>query len=144
MESYLLISRDGPTVTVRAFGATLHELAENAAAAMFSIGRDLTSIPPTYSRPLVAPGDEVSQLIASWLRELLAVGAEEGIVFSQATVDRLEPGGIQGSAAGQYREDVDRTGPVATGVAAVGSVVEIPDGFWVDVDLRTDAGLRPV
>lgn len=129
---------------MRAFGPTLYELTENASAAMFSIGHDLASIPPTYSRPLVAPGDDVGQLIASWLTELIALGVEEGIVWSQATVDRLEPGGIQGSAAGQYLPDVDRTGPVVTEIASVGSVIEVPDGFWVDVRFVTDAGLRPV
>lgn len=129
---------------MRASGATRLELVEHASAAMFSIGWDLAAIPPTYSRPLVAPGDTLIELIGGWLEELLAVGKEEGIVWSQATVDRLEVGGVQGSAAGQYRADLTRLGPVAVGVGSVGPMVEIPDGYWIDLEFETDVGLSVV
>jgi SHS2 domain-containing protein len=144
MEPFHEIRRDADTVTMRAFGATRYELVEHAAMAMFSVGRELATIAPTYSRPLVAPGDTLQELIRGWLEELLLLGDEAGIVWSQATVDRLEVGGVQGSAAGQYRTAMAPLGPVATGVASVGPVVEIPDGFWVDVTLQIDTVLRVV
>lgn len=144
MEPFAEIRRDAHSVTMRAFGATRYELVEHAAMAMFSIGRELSAIAPTYSRPLVAPGDTMQELIAAWLEELLLLSDEEGIVWSQATVDRLEIGGVQGSAAGQYRTAVAPSGPVATGIGHIGQVVEIPDGFWVDVTLQIDSALRVV
>lgn len=144
MEPYVEIAIDGSSVTLRAFGTTRFELVEHSAVAMFSVGYDLARIPPTYSRPLVAPGDTMQQLIAGWLNELLLLGAEEGIVWSQCMVDRLEVGGVQGSAAGLYRADVTRTGPVAVAIEDVGPIVEIPDGYWADLRLTTDLGLRLV
>lgn len=144
MKPFEEIGRGGDRVTMRAFGATRYELVEHASMAMFSIGRDLAAIAPTYSRPLVAPGDTFVELLENWLDELLLLAIEEGIVWSQATIDRMEVGGVQGSAAGQYRSDVTRHGPVAVGVASVAPVVEIPDGFWIELIIGVDAGLRAV
>lgn len=144
MQAFHEIGRDGDVVSMRAFGATTYELVEHASMAMFSIGRDLSEIAPTYSRPLVAPGDAFAELVTNWLEELMALGAEEGIVWSQATVDRLEIGGVQGSAAGQYGSSVARHGPVAASVRSVGPVVEIPDGFWMELTFGVDSGLRAV
>lgn len=144
MKPFAEIGRSGDRVTMRAFGATRYELVENASMAMFSIGRDLASIAPTYSRPLVAPGDTFVELLENWLDELLLLAIEEGIVWSQTTIDRMEVGGVQGSASGQYRPDVARHGPIAVGVAAVAPVVEIPDGYWVELTFGVDAGLRAV
>ena len=121
---------------------TLFELVDHAAVAMFSVGFDLGEIPPTYSRPLVAPGDTFGELLRNWLDELLLLRKQEGIVWSQVAVDRLEPGGVQGSASGQYRRDVTPSGKFASGVADVTDVVEVPDGFWVDVTFHTDGSLR--
>ena len=144
MQGHVEIARDADTVTLRAFAQTRFELVENASEAMFSVGYDLVSIPPTYSRPLVAPGDALPELLGAWLSELLALGIEEGIVWSQATVDRLEVGGVQGSAAGLFTADAPRHGPIVTGVRSVGTVVEVPDGFWIDVRMELDTGLRLV
>lgn len=144
MKPFAEIGRDGNIVTMRAFGATRYELVEHASMAMFSIGRELAAIAPTYSRPLVAPGDTFVDLVENWLDELLVLSVEEGIVWSQATIDRMEVGGVQGSAAGQYQADVTRHGPVAVGVASVAPVVEIPDGFWIELGFEVDAGLRAV
>ncbi|NIO59550.1 MAG: hypothetical protein GTO33_09450, partial [Acidobacteria bacterium] len=55
-----------------------------------------------------------------------------------------EVGGVQGSAAGQYRSGVARHGPVAVRVESVGPAIEIPDGFWMELTLGIDSGLRGV
>ena len=129
---------------MRVTGPTIYELVENAAAAMFSIGYDLSAIPPTYSRPLVAPGETIPELIGGFLEELILLGREEGIVWSQAVIDRCEVGGVQGSAAGRFLSEVVRHGPVAVSVASVDPVVEVPAGFWTEMVLATDAGLHAV
>lgn len=129
---------------MRAFGATRYELVEHVSMAMFSVGRDLAAIAPTYSRPLVAPGDTMAELVRSWLEELLLLARESGIVWSQATVDRLEAGGVQGSASGQYADSVTPAGPIVVGVHSVASPVEVPDGYWMDVTFELGQGLRLV
>lgn len=137
------LERDGSVF--RAYGSTRYELFESAAEAMFSVGRDLAAIPSTYSRPLVAPGDTYEELLANWLAELLHLGVHEGLVWSSCMVDRLEVGGVQGSASGLPEADVDRLGEIAVAVDRLESgIVEIPDGWWVEVALELDRGLRVV
>ena len=144
MEVFRRIAASRNAVTMRAFGSTTYELVEHASMAMFSVGRDLGVIAPTHSRPLVAPGDSYIELMRNWFDELLLLGDEEDLAWSQATVDRLEEGGIQGSAAGLYRGDVMAQGPVVQRVGDIGSVVEIPDGLWVDLLFETGPRLRVV
>ena len=135
----------GDTPVVRAFGSTLAELFENASEAMFSIGTDRSEIPPTYSRPLVAPGDTWAELLGNWLDELLAAASVEGLVWSSCMIDRLESGGVQGSAAGLPAAQVTPTGPRVSAVRRpVADPVPIPDGYWVDVVFDLAPLLRSV
>ena len=132
-------------VIMRGYGPTLPELFENCAEAMFGIGRALTEIPSTYSRPLVAPGDTYQELLSNWLEELLYVGRTEALVWSSSFVDRLEPGGVQGSASGQPTANVAPASQVAIGVRRVRSdIVSIPEGHWVEVEFDTGGTLRAV
>ena len=144
MEPYSEIARTEDTVTMRIQAPTLFELVDHASVAMFSIGFDLAAIPPTYSRPLVAPGDTFRDLLTNWLHELVLLREEEGIVWSQVAVDRLEVGGVQGSASGQYRKDVIPAGRFAARVVDVSDVVEVPDGYWIDVVFGVEGDLRLV
>ena len=130
-------------MSVRAYGATCPELFENAAEAMFAIGRDLSAIPPRYSRPLVAPGDTVEELLANWLEELLHVGKLEGFAWSFSIVDRLETGGVQGSASGLPLNEVETSHRTVTGIhRPTSDVVSIPDGYWVEIDFVTGTPVR--
>jgi SHS2 domain-containing protein len=128
----------GDVLAMRAYGSTRYELFEHAGEAMFSVGRDLGAIPPRYSRPLVAPGDTHEELLANWLDELLYLGRAEGLEWSSCIVDRLEEGGVQGSAAGLPAAEVVRTGPIVTGVRRLATdLVPIPGGWWVDIEFDT-------
>lgn len=132
-------------VVFRAHGPTRMELFEHAAEAMFSVGRDLGVIPSTYSRPLVAPGDTFEELLVNWLEELLHLGDVEAMVWSSCMVDRLEVGGVQGSASGQPASTVAPAGPTVIAVAGLGTdIVALPEGWWVDVAFVVDGGLRVV
>jgi SHS2 domain-containing protein len=123
-------------LAIRAFGATLPELFEHAAYAVFDQGYRLDEIPPTYSRPVIAAGDTMDALLCHWLEELLGMSRAEGIVPSYFVVDRLEEGGVQGSAAGLL---VAETVPRQRRVVAVGSVrvVEHGAGAWCELELET-------
>lgn len=133
---------DGVSAVCR--GATESELFEVAAAAMFSLGFEIAGVPPRHSRPLVAPGDRIEELLVNWLEELLVLSHEEQIVFSYFTVDRLEEGGVQGSAAGMPIDQVVRSPRQVDGVdeARPPIVVEVPDGFWVEVAFVVGPRLR--
>ena len=133
----------GDTPTVRAYGVTHQELFENAALGVFALMWPVASIPPRYARPLVAPGDTLEELLANWVGELLHVGREEGLALSYFVVDRLEPGGVQGSAAGLPTHEVGRSGRVPVRVAGPASAfVSIPEGFWADLTIELEPKLR--
>ena len=133
MEPY---RRVGPSTFV-AWGATAGELFENAASAAFSLVADPATLAPTYSHPLVAPGDTVDELLVAWLDELIAVSAAVDIVPCYFVVDRLEEGGVQGSFAGLPGREV-RVADRLIGLAVRPSVVEVPEGFWTEVGFAVE------
>jgi SHS2 domain-containing protein len=130
---------------VRVHGATLEELIENAAYAVFDQGYVLEAIPATYSRPVVSPGDDPADQIACWLEEVLAMSRAERLVPSYFVIDRLEEGGVQGSAAGLPVAQAPRRGPAVAGVERpIPPPVEIPAGWWVDVALLLEPRFRVI
>lgn len=128
----------GDPIRIIAFGPTRGELFENAAFGMYDQAYDITSVPPRYSRPIVSPGDTLPELLTNWLDELLFVGEGEGLVWSSFSVDRLEEGGIQGSASGMPRDEVAVRRRMVAGLAETpGEPVPVPDGWWVELAFRT-------
>lgn len=135
----------GEPLVLRVRGATLPELFEEVAYAVFDQRWRLAAIPPTYSRPVIAAGDTVMQLLAAWLDELTAMSRVEGLAPSFFVVDRLEEGGVQGSAAGLPTESAPlRSAPLSELAPEVGAPLEVPDGWWVDVILPHRRPLRLV
>lgn len=142
MNGYTVIGSD--PLLVRVFGATLGELFENAAFAVFDQGYVLESIPGSYSRPIVAAGDTLAELLANWIDELLIMSQAAQIAPSFFVVDRLEEGGVQGSAAGMPLDGIARRGPAVTGLARPPSdPIAVPEGWWVDIELVSGLGLQP-
>jgi SHS2 domain-containing protein len=134
MRRYEVLTRR--PLVIRAFGATLEELFEHAAYAVFDQGYRVEDIAPTYSRPVLAAGDAFDVLLANWLEELLAMSRAEGIVPSYFVVDRLEEGGVQGSAAGLPVADASPRQRKVVAVSAA-RVVEHGVGAWAEVELET-------
>jgi|GEM_PF-6086962 len=131
------IASDPPTYIVE--GTTREELFENAGFAAFSEGWRLGGVAPTYSRPVVAPGDSYEELLTNWVEELLFVAEQSGLVWAYFVVDRLEEGGVQGSASGMPVSFVVPRGHRVTGVAGLGGgLVAVPDGWWVELRLAVD------
>jgi SHS2 domain-containing protein len=132
MTRYRLLG--GDPLRVIAFGPTRGELFENAAWAMYDQAYDITPVPPRYSRPIVSPGDTYPELLVNWLEELLFVGHREGLVWSSFAVDRLEEGGVQGSASGMPQADVHTRSAMVAGLAKLPEgLVPIPEGWWVEL-----------
>jgi SHS2 domain-containing protein len=135
----------GEPTTLRVYGATPEELFEEAAYAVFDQGHRLEEIPATYSRPVIAAGDTIPELLIAWIEELLAMSRVEGIVPSFFVVDRLEEGGVQGSAAGLPVTDAPRRGPMVQRLERpLAEPVAIPDGWWTDLVVELEARLRPI
>jgi len=141
---YERIDGGGTEPVVRAYGFTIGEVFERAAYAMFDIGYELEVVTSTYARPVVAAGDTIEILLVSWLDELLAMSRVEGIIPCFFVVDRLEEGGVQGSASGLFTAEVATRGLVVGGViTATPDFIEIPDGFWVELRFSMVAPPRP-
>jgi SHS2 domain-containing protein len=115
-------------------GATCLDLFENAAIAMFDQAFEIGGVPPTYSRPIVAPGDSFAELMANWLAEVLYVAETERLVWSSFAIDRLEEGGIQGSASGMPLDSVAMRDVMVAGLAGPpGDPVPVPEGWWCEI-----------
>ncbi len=134
MRRFRRITVDPPTYVVT--GATRRELFENAGYAAFFEGWRLSGVPPTHSRPVVAPGDTYEELLSNWIAELLFVAEASGLVWAYFVVDRLEEGGVQGSAAGIAADSVPRRARRVMGVSGLGGgLVPVPEGWWVELEL---------
>ena len=127
------------------YGYTIPELFEHAAEATFGLTTDLGAITPTYSRPIVAPGDTIDELLINWLEELAYVGHRETLVWSWFVVDRLEEGGVQGSASGLPVDSVEGRSEIVTAVRIVsGGIVEVPVGWWVELEFDVGPSIVPL
>ena len=143
MTSYQVVGRRPLVLRVQA--ATLFELFEDAAYAVFDQEWRLSEMPATYSRPVIAAGDTPAQLLAAWLEELIAMSRAEHLVPCFFVVDRLEEGGVQGSASGLPVGEASRrsTAPVELR-PHVGDPVAVPEGWWVDITMSPPPPLRAV
>ena len=143
MTPYQVVGRRPLVLRVQA--ATLFELFEDAAYAVFDQGWRLSEIPATYSRPVIAAGDTPEELLAAWLEELIEMSRAEHLVPSFFVVDRLEEGGVQGSASGLPVADAPgRPSSTAELRPAVDGPVAVPEGWWVDITMSPGGHLRVV
>ena len=119
---------------IRAYGVTELELFENAAWGMFDLMFDLTSLKPQRDVPVVAAGDSLEELLVNWLSELLYQAETLGLALCYFTVDRLETGGMQGSAGGTPASTTELRGPPIKAVTYHDlAVVETPNTWWARI-----------
>ncbi len=138
------VFKDGNSLVIDVTGDTMTDLFERSAYAIFDQCFDLDGVAPTYSRPLVAPGDTLGELLTNWLTVLLAESAAAGIAFSMFNVDRLEEGGLQGWASGMpVDEVVRRTRPIVA-IESVEGLSRVTSGFSVRIQVGTERTLRSV
>lgn len=119
---------------IRAYGATSFELFENAAWGMFDLMFDLQQLHPQRDVPIVAVGDRLEELLVNWLAELLYQAETQDLALCYFTVDRLEEGGVQGSAGGAPATGAVLRGPPIKAVTYHDlAVVENPDSWWARI-----------
>ena len=130
---YEVISHTADTGIV-AYGITPEELFENAAWGMFDLMFDLAQLEPVRDVPVVAAGDAVEELLVNWLSELLFHAEILDLALCYFTVDRLEEGGVQGSAGGTPVADVALRGPPIKAVTYHElTVMENLDRWWARI-----------
>ncbi len=130
---YEVLAHTADTAIV-AYGATLPELFENTAFGMFDLMFEAATLGTETSRPVMAAGETPEDLLVAWLSELLAEAEIHGLAFSYFTVDRLDDGGVQGSAQGTRSHGLELRGPPIKAVTYHDlAIVEIPDGWWARV-----------
>ena len=129
--SYRIIGEVGG-IQVLVQGTTLFELFEHAALAVFDLSVGVDRVRVERDVPVMAVGDTPDSLLADWLRAVIGAAAEYGLVVATVAVDRLEVGGVQG-AIGGYAHGGEAHRFVPGSAVVDGSIVEVPDGFWVRI-----------
>jgi SHS2 domain-containing protein len=129
---------------VRVRSATLEELFETSGFAMFDLGYDLEGVTGLYPWPVLGAGDTWGELLDSWLDSLAAAGRARDLVFATFTVDRLEEGGVQGSASGLPSGDVPRRSRTVVGLAEPAVPIRTTSGWTVDLAFETVSRLHAV
>ncbi len=114
-----------------AYGVTLAELFENVAYGVVAHAGVGEGVSPRYDVPVMAIGDTPEELLEDWLRQLCLRGSEAGLSLTSFVIDRLEEGGVQGSASGNRTIDQP-----AWAVWTVEVIVAVQAGFWVRLRTR--------
>ena len=73
-------------VGIRAYGATLDELFENAAAGMFSLVADLEAVEPRGEVEVRVDGEDLGGLMVNWLQELLFLHETQRLLLCEFEV----------------------------------------------------------
>jgi SHS2 domain-containing protein len=87
-------------VGIRAYGATLEELFENAAAGMFSLIADPAKVKPVGEVEVRVQGEDLEELMVNWLQELLFLHETQRLLLCEFDV-KLQGLTLRASARGE-------------------------------------------
>lgn len=87
-------------IGIRGAGPSLEDAFAGAAAALYSVMVDLSSVDPRIEKQVSAEAGDPGQLLVEWLNALLAVSDIERLVFSRFQV-RIEGPRLEGRAWGE-------------------------------------------
>lgn len=144
MGSFRVLSHTAD-VGFKAKGASIPDLYETAARAMFSFEYDLSTVGYEREVPVTAEADDLEGGLYAWLSELLFLHDSEGFVPGDVVVVELGPTGrpggrklrVRGSARGRMMGDwFEQTGPQIKAVTMHGLEVKpVRAGFEATVYL---------
>ncbi len=77
-------------VYIKAYGASLPELYENAGLALFETMTDTTLVEPLKKFSIEAEGFDLENLLYRWLEELLYIYYSHNVMCSRVIVERIE------------------------------------------------------
>src|SRR5262245_17364275 len=86
-------------IEVRA--ASLPELFEDAALAMFDLLTDLSRVEPKVARRIDLSGVDREDLLVGWLAELLSLSGAERLLFSRFRMESLAVNSLSATAEGE-------------------------------------------
>ena len=96
-------------VGIRAYGASLEELFENAATGMFSLIVDLETVTPKGEVEVRVTAEDLEALMVNWLQELLYLHETQRLVFCEfdVAITGLDlTGRARGEAIDKRRHDL--------------------------------------
>ncbi len=96
-------------VGIRAYGATVEELFENAAAGMFSLIVDLEAVAARGEVEVRVTGEDLESLMVNWLQELLFLHETQHLLFCEfdVAIDGLDlTGRVRGGAIDKRRHEL--------------------------------------
>jgi len=88
-------------IGVRVFGASLKELFENAAFAMFDIIADIENMTGEVTETFDLEAPDYEELLVSWLDELLYNFYTKQLIFNKFHIETLEEGRLRATAVGR-------------------------------------------
>ena len=88
-------------IGVKVYGATLKELFENAAFAMFDIIADLEGLKSSVEQNIEVKADNYEELLVAWLDELLYNFYTKSLIFFKFEVEELAEGFLKARVFGR-------------------------------------------
>ncbi len=88
-------------IGIRAYGANLKELFDNAAYGMFDIIADLEGLKPSTSVKVKLEAQNPEELLVAWLDELIYQFYTKSIIFSKFKISHLTDTKIEAEACGK-------------------------------------------
>lgn len=122
-------------IGVRVYGATLEELFENAAFAMFDILADLENMHGDTVEEFALEAPSAEELLIAWLDELLYNFYTKQLIFFSFTIDELSGTRLKATASG--RPVGANRNRLKTEIKAATyhdlKIVKTADGYTVDI-----------
>lgn len=116
---------------ISAYGQTLAELFENAAAGMFSLMAEIDKYPPTLSKEFVLDSADLESLFRDWLSELLYTFEVEEILFVGFKVNVITETHLEAVAEGlPFSDEIEWIGPEVKAVTYHDLYVRKTDAGW--------------
>lgn len=89
-------------IAIKAYGATMKELFENAALGMFNIIADLEGIKSSAEIYLKVEAPDAEELLVDWLEDLLYNFYTKNIIFSEFDIIQLTDTALSAKAKGRF------------------------------------------
>ena len=119
-------------IGLRARGASLEALFENAAAAMLEIAAERETVAERETLPLAAEAGDREALLVNWLQEVLWLVDGEGWLPRRVTVAEISETRVAGAAHGESRDPArHRLRIIVKAVTFHQLSVRNEDGLWV-------------
>lgn len=88
-------------VGIIAYGKTLPEAFENAAAGMFSLMADIGAVEPKTSFDIKANGEDKESLLVNWLNELIFLEDTKSVLLKDFKIESFSEGELKAKVFGE-------------------------------------------